>query len=106
MTPPSSPCLIKCVSINLIPCPLLSYLPYFTQKALFFFARYFDVMGQWDEPFLCKDPPYLFCCGTCGFRYCCLEWLMSLDQSTCRNRNVHVTPSWHGMHKGIQHLMQ
>uniref|UniRef100_UPI00358E09BA protein shisa-9 n=1 Tax=Myxine glutinosa TaxID=7769 RepID=UPI00358E09BA len=48
---------------------------------------YFDVMGQWDEPFLCKDPPYLFCCGTCGFRYCCLEWLMSLDQSMCRNRS-------------------
>ncbi|KAM4698048.1 protein shisa-9 [Rhinophrynus dorsalis] len=46
---------------------------------------YFDVMGQWDPPFNCSSGEFLFCCGTCGFRYCCKFKQARLDQSTCTN---------------------
>uniref|UniRef100_A0A3B3XX32 Shisa N-terminal domain-containing protein n=1 Tax=Poecilia mexicana TaxID=48701 RepID=A0A3B3XX32_9TELE len=46
---------------------------------------YYDVMGQWDPPFVCKTGDYLYCCGTCGFRFCCSLKDSRLDQSTCKN---------------------
>uniref|UniRef100_A0A3B3U3E9 Shisa family member 9a n=1 Tax=Poecilia latipinna TaxID=48699 RepID=A0A3B3U3E9_9TELE len=46
---------------------------------------YYDVMGQWDPPFVCKTGDYLYCCGTCGFRFCCSLKQSRLDQSTCKN---------------------
>lgn len=52
---------------------------------------YFDVMGQWDPPFTCKTGNYLYCCGTCGFRFCCSYKHSRLDQSTCKNYD---TPVW------------
>ncbi|XP_066545874.1 protein shisa-9A [Amia ocellicauda] len=52
---------------------------------------YFDVMGQWDPPFICKTDKYLYCCGTCGFRFCCAFKSSRLDQSTCKNYD---TPLW------------
>ncbi|XP_059893099.1 protein shisa-9A isoform X2 [Gadus macrocephalus] len=52
---------------------------------------YFDVMGQWDPPFICKTENYLYCCGTCGFRFCCSYKHSRLDQSTCKNYD---TPVW------------
>ncbi|XP_068610829.1 protein shisa-9A [Brachionichthys hirsutus] len=52
---------------------------------------YYDVMGQWDPPFICKTGNYLYCCGTCGFRFCCSYKHSRLDQSTCKNYD---TPLW------------
>ncbi|RXN02003.1 Protein shisa-9 [Acipenser ruthenus] len=52
---------------------------------------YFDVMGHWDPPFNCSAGTYLYCCGTCGFRFCCQFRQSRLDQSTCTNYD---TPVW------------
>ncbi|XP_029442991.1 protein shisa-8 [Rhinatrema bivittatum] len=52
---------------------------------------YYDVMGQWDPPFNCNASSYLYCCGTCGYRFCCQFQHKRLDQSTCSNYD---TPNW------------
>ncbi|XP_068193741.1 protein shisa-9B [Antennarius striatus] len=52
---------------------------------------YYDVMGQWDPPFQCTTGSYLFCCGTCGFRFCCEFKSSRLDQTTCKNYD---SPPW------------
>ncbi|XP_028311276.1 protein shisa-9B isoform X2 [Gouania willdenowi] len=52
---------------------------------------YYDVMGQWDPPFVCRTGNYLYCCGTCGFRFCCAFRSSRLDQTTCKNYD---TPPW------------
>lgn len=52
---------------------------------------YYDVMGQWDPPFVCRTGSYLYCCGTCGFRFCCAFRSSRLDQTTCKNYD---TPPW------------
>ncbi|XP_075894928.1 protein shisa-9B isoform X2 [Nelusetta ayraudi] len=52
---------------------------------------YYDVMGQWDPPFVCRTGSYLYCCGTCGFRFCCAFRTSRLDQTTCKNYD---TPPW------------
>lgn len=52
---------------------------------------YFDVMGQWDPPFNCSSGDFIFCCGTCGFRFCCTFKKRRLNQSTCTNYD---TPLW------------
>ncbi|XP_069766225.1 protein shisa-9-like [Narcine bancroftii] len=52
---------------------------------------YYDVMGQWDPPFNCNAGTYLYCCGTCGYRFCCEFQHDRLDQSTCSNYD---TPNW------------
>ncbi|XP_010284172.1 PREDICTED: protein shisa-9-like [Phaethon lepturus] len=48
-------------------------------------------MGQWDPPFNCSSGEFIFCCGTCGFRFCCKFKKTRLDQSTCTN---YETPLW------------
>ncbi|KAM4632271.1 protein shisa-9 [Discoglossus pictus] len=52
---------------------------------------YFDVMGQWDPSFNCSSGEFLYCCGTCGFRYCCKFRQSRLDQSVCTN---YERPIW------------
>lgn len=52
---------------------------------------YYDVMGQWDPSFVCMTGSYLYCCGTCGFRFCCAFKSSRLDQTTCKNYD---TPPW------------
>ncbi|KAK2836667.1 hypothetical protein Q7C36_014536 [Tachysurus vachellii] len=52
---------------------------------------YYDVMGQWDPPFVCRTGSYLYCCGTCGFRFCCEFKESRLDQRACTNDG---TPPW------------
>ncbi|NP_001193951.1 protein shisa-8 precursor [Rattus norvegicus] len=52
---------------------------------------YYDVMGQWDPPFNCSSGVYSFCCGTCGYRFCCHDGPRRLDQSRCSNYD---TPAW------------
>ncbi|XP_074840018.1 protein shisa-8 [Carettochelys insculpta] len=49
---------------------------------------YFDVMGQWDPPFNCNSGIYQYCCGTCGYRFCCQFKHRRLDQSGCSNYNI------------------
>ncbi|XP_062421815.1 protein shisa-8 isoform X3 [Pungitius pungitius] len=52
---------------------------------------YYDVMGQWDPPFNCNVGIYLFCCGSCFYRFCCQFKIHSLDQTSCSNYD---TPVW------------
>ncbi|XP_056609829.1 protein shisa-9 isoform X1 [Triplophysa dalaica] len=52
---------------------------------------YYDVMGQWDPPFNCNAGIYLFCCGSCYYRFCCQFKIHSLDQTSCSNYD---TPVW------------
>ncbi|KAL0992856.1 hypothetical protein UPYG_G00100200 [Umbra pygmaea] len=52
---------------------------------------YYDVMGQWDPAFVCQTGSYLYCCGTCAFRFCCEFASSRLDQNTCKNYD---TPPW------------
>ncbi|XP_071765858.1 protein shisa-8 [Centroberyx gerrardi] len=52
---------------------------------------YYDVMGQWDPPFNCNAGVFLYCCGTCFYRFCCQFRQQRLDQSICSNYD---TPIW------------
>ncbi|XP_064179867.1 protein shisa-8 isoform X1 [Anguilla rostrata] len=52
---------------------------------------YYDVMGQWDPPFNCNVGIYLYCCGTCYYRFCCQFRQHRLDQTSCSNYD---TPIW------------
>uniref|UniRef100_A0A3Q3L5U7 Shisa N-terminal domain-containing protein n=2 Tax=Mastacembelus armatus TaxID=205130 RepID=A0A3Q3L5U7_9TELE len=52
---------------------------------------YYDVMGQWDPPFNCNAGVFLYCCGTCFYRFCCQFRQQWLDQSICSNYD---TPIW------------
>ncbi|XP_051790416.1 protein shisa-9-like isoform X3 [Erpetoichthys calabaricus] len=52
---------------------------------------YYDVMGQWDPPFNCSVGVYLYCCGTCGYRFCCQFRHDRLNQKACSNYD---TPNW------------
>ncbi|XP_029102768.1 protein shisa-9B-like [Scleropages formosus] len=52
---------------------------------------YYDVMGQWDPPFNCNAGIYLYCCGTCFYRFCCQFKQHRLDQTSCSNYD---TPIW------------
>ncbi|XP_042294329.1 protein shisa-9 isoform X2 [Sceloporus undulatus] len=52
---------------------------------------YFDVMGQWDPSFNCSVREYPFCCGTCGFRFCCKYPKGRLEQDLCTN---YIKPPW------------
>ncbi|KAJ8363267.1 hypothetical protein SKAU_G00120980 [Synaphobranchus kaupii] len=52
---------------------------------------YYDVMGQWDPPFNCNVGIYLYCCGTCFYRFCCQFRQHRLDQTSCSNYD---TPIW------------
>uniref|UniRef100_A0A8D0AXL7 Shisa N-terminal domain-containing protein n=1 Tax=Sander lucioperca TaxID=283035 RepID=A0A8D0AXL7_SANLU len=52
---------------------------------------YYDVMGQWDPPFNCNAGVFMYCCGTCFYRFCCQFRQQRLDQSICSNYD---TPIW------------
>ncbi|XP_028843906.1 protein shisa-9 [Denticeps clupeoides] len=52
---------------------------------------YYDVMGQWDPPFNCNAGIFLYCCGTCFYRFCCQFRQQRLDQTACSNYD---TPLW------------
>ncbi|KAF4085130.1 hypothetical protein AMELA_G00113790 [Ameiurus melas] len=52
---------------------------------------YYDVMGQWDPPFNCNAGVFLYCCGTCFYRFCCQFRQQRLDQTSCSNYD---TPLW------------
>ncbi|XP_069783167.1 protein shisa-7-like isoform X2 [Narcine bancroftii] len=52
---------------------------------------YFDVMGQFDPPFNCTAGSYLYCCGTCHYRFCCEFRSYQLAQAACTNYH---RPEW------------
>ncbi|CDQ72753.1 unnamed protein product [Oncorhynchus mykiss] len=52
---------------------------------------YYDVMGQLDNTFNCSKGTYIYCCGTCHYRYCCDHQRSRLDQKSCNNYN---SPGW------------
>ncbi|XP_061521438.1 protein shisa-7-like [Phycodurus eques] len=52
---------------------------------------YFDVMGQFDSTFNCSKGSYIYCCGTCHYRFCCEHQRNRLDQDSCTN---YKSPDW------------
>ncbi|KAK2820863.1 hypothetical protein Q5P01_023822 [Channa striata] len=64
---------------------------------------YYDVMGQWDPPFNCNAGVFLYCCGTCFYRFCCQFRQQRLDQSICSNYD---TPIWANTGKPVATLTE
>ncbi|XP_041933676.1 protein shisa-7 isoform X1 [Alosa sapidissima] len=56
---------------------------------------YYDVMGQYDLTFNCSKGTFIYCCGTCHYRFCCEHSRNRLDQDSCTNYN---TPDWANTH--------
>ncbi|XP_028836937.1 protein shisa-7 [Denticeps clupeoides] len=54
-------------------------------------AGYYDVMGQYDLSFNCTKDDFIYCCGTCHYRFCCQDRSRRLDQNSCNNYN---SPVW------------
>ncbi|XP_019745859.1 protein shisa-7-like [Hippocampus comes] len=52
---------------------------------------YFDVMGHFDSTFNCSKGSYIYCCGTCHYRFCCEHQRNRLDQDSCTN---YKSPDW------------
>uniref|UniRef100_A0AAY5EN11 Shisa N-terminal domain-containing protein n=1 Tax=Electrophorus electricus TaxID=8005 RepID=A0AAY5EN11_ELEEL len=52
---------------------------------------YYDVMGQFDITFNCTKGTYIYCCGTCHYRFCCEHQRNRLDQDSCTN---YKSPIW------------
>ncbi|XP_054620348.1 protein shisa-6 isoform X2 [Dunckerocampus dactyliophorus] len=52
---------------------------------------YFDVMGHFDSTFNCSKGSYIYCCGTCHYRFCCEHQRNRLDQDSCTN---YKSPHW------------
>ncbi|XP_005159547.1 protein shisa-7 isoform X2 [Danio rerio] len=52
---------------------------------------YYDVMGQFDNTFNCTKGTYVYCCGTCHYRFCCEHQRQRLDQDSCTN---YRSPDW------------
>ncbi|XP_077930854.1 protein shisa-9-like [Halichoerus grypus] len=60
-----------------------------------FCRGYFDVMGQWDPPFNCSSGDFIFCCGTCGFRFCCTFKKRRLNQTEHLHQLEHPAVAQH-----------
>lgn len=52
---------------------------------------YYDVMGHFDSAFNCSKDTFVFCCGTCHYRFCCPERSRQLEQDICKNYD---SPDW------------
>ncbi|CAL1583643.1 unnamed protein product [Knipowitschia caucasica] len=52
---------------------------------------YYDVMGHFDTTFNCSRGSYIYCCGTCHYRFCCEHQRDRLDQEACNN---YISPVW------------
>ncbi|KAI1885856.1 hypothetical protein AGOR_G00208080 [Albula goreensis] len=52
---------------------------------------YYDVMGQYDLTFNCSKDTFIYCCGTCHYRFCCQHRSNRLDQNSCNNYD---SPVW------------
>lgn len=56
-----------------------------------FHRGYYDVMGHFDSTFNCSKGSYIYCCGTCHYRFCCEHQRNRLDQESCNN---YKSPDW------------
>uniref|UniRef100_A0A672HTR9 Shisa family member 7a n=1 Tax=Salarias fasciatus TaxID=181472 RepID=A0A672HTR9_SALFA len=52
---------------------------------------YYDVMGHFDSAFNCSKDTFIYCCGTCHYRFCCPEPSRQLEQDSCKNYD---SPDW------------
>uniref|UniRef100_A0A3Q3DNT4 Shisa family member 7a n=1 Tax=Hippocampus comes TaxID=109280 RepID=A0A3Q3DNT4_HIPCM len=52
---------------------------------------YYDVMGHFDNSFNCTKDTFIYCCGTCHYRFCCPDRNRQLDQDSCKNYD---SPAW------------
>lgn len=52
---------------------------------------YYDVMGHFDNAFNCSKDSFIYCCGTCHYRFCCPDRTRKLEQDICKNYN---SPDW------------
>lgn len=52
---------------------------------------YYDVMGQLDLKFNCSKDDFIYCCGTCHYRFCCPDRSRRLNQDICQN---YKSPVW------------
>ncbi|GLD71301.1 protein shisa-7-like protein [Lates japonicus] len=52
---------------------------------------YYDVMGHFDSAFNCSKDTFIYCCGTCHYRFCCPERSRQLEQDSCKNYH---SPDW------------
>ncbi|XP_071326973.1 protein shisa-6 [Trachinotus anak] len=52
---------------------------------------YYDVMGHFDSAFNCSKDTFIYCCGTCHYRFCCPERSRQLEQDSCKNYD---SPDW------------
>uniref|UniRef100_A0A1A7YT46 Shisa homolog 7 n=1 Tax=Iconisemion striatum TaxID=60296 RepID=A0A1A7YT46_9TELE len=52
---------------------------------------YYDVMGHFDSPFNCSKDSFIYCCGTCHYRFCCPDRSRKLEQEICKNDH---SPDW------------
>lgn len=52
---------------------------------------YYDVMGHFDSAFNCSKDTFIYCCGTCHYRFCCPDRSRQLDQDNCKNYD---SPDW------------
>lgn len=52
---------------------------------------YYDVMGHFDSAFNCSKDEFIFCCGTCHYRFCCQDRGQQLEQENCKN---YYSPDW------------
>lgn len=48
-------------------------------------------MGHFDSTFNCSKDSYIYCCGTCHYRFCCEHRRSRLDQDSCNN---YKSPEW------------
>lgn len=48
-------------------------------------------MGHFDNTFNCSKDTYIYCCGTCHYRFCCEHQGQRLDQDSCTN---YKSPVW------------
>lgn len=48
-------------------------------------------MGHFDSTFNCSKDSYIYCCGTCHYRFCCEHRRSRLDQESCNN---YKSPEW------------
>ena len=62
-----------------------------TDSRFLFHRGYYDVMGHFDKNFNCSKGSYIYCCGTCHYRFCCEHQRSRLDQGSCNN---YKAPPW------------
>lgn len=65
--------------------------PVLTEVFLVSCRGYYDVMGHYDSTFNCSKGSYIYCCGTCYYRFCCEHQRNRLDQHSCTN---YISPVW------------